>query len=479
LLTARDEPSPVCAVGQVGTCSSRSEELSGVTAISAGVYTGLALLSNGEVAAWGENYYGELGNGSASGPEVCDTHPCSTDPVHVEHITEATAVSAGWYQSMALLKGGSVETWGTDTEANLGDGTMKAGFSDIYSDVPVFVCAVAHAGTCPNVGEQLTGVTSVAAGGQKGLVRLGSGHAADWGSNEGGGLGLGTMSGPETCEGGPCSEDPMEVHNLSEVIGISSDTSGLEGSSLALLKDGNVTSWGGSNLGDGVSGARDEPVGVCAVEHVGTCPNPGEYLTGATAVSTDGFTDSMAIAPVSECLPTTAQWYSDGHLICERTEVSTKGKLTLEIDGSEASVTCKVSDLEVLENPGTDGPGRGTITEFVLSHCKAKGTTVCPRGEILEVLANAPWSTELSTESPIRDEVSGVELQVVCRSGAAEAEYDRLTGTLEPEVKNSALVFAAGSGELAETRSAAKATISGSDKMKGPKKDTKITAETP
>jgi hypothetical protein len=51
----------------------------------------------------GENYYGQLGNGTTNGSPV---------PVLVSGITNAIAVAAGYTGSCALLSGGSVVCWG-------------------------------------------------------------------------------------------------------------------------------------------------------------------------------------------------------------------------------------------------------------------------------------------------------------------------------------------------------------------------------
>jgi alpha-tubulin suppressor-like RCC1 family protein len=58
--------------------------LSGVTAISSGGDSPCALLSGGAVECWGDNTYGELGNGSSTGPDTCYGDPCSTRPVTVQ-----------------------------------------------------------------------------------------------------------------------------------------------------------------------------------------------------------------------------------------------------------------------------------------------------------------------------------------------------------------------------------------------------------
>jgi alpha-tubulin suppressor-like RCC1 family protein/sugar lactone lactonase YvrE len=97
--------------------------LSEVTAISSGLNSSLALLSNGRVKAWGGGESGQLGDGSTAD---------QTTPVEVANITEGTAVAQGFGEhSMAALKSGNVEDWGEGTKGQLGNGAMN------NSDVPV------------------------------------------------------------------------------------------------------------------------------------------------------------------------------------------------------------------------------------------------------------------------------------------------------------------------------------------------------
>jgi alpha-tubulin suppressor-like RCC1 family protein len=69
---------------------------SGITQISAGENHVLALRSDGTVEAWGDNFCGELGNGT-NDPAV----PNPT-PVQVVGLGSVTAVSAGYYFSVAI-----------------------------------------------------------------------------------------------------------------------------------------------------------------------------------------------------------------------------------------------------------------------------------------------------------------------------------------------------------------------------------------
>ena len=95
---------------------------SGVTAIAAGAYHGCAIV-NGGVQCWGENDFGELGNGTAVDSSV---------PVSVVGIPSgATAITAGTYHVCAIVNGGEM-CWGYGFDGELGNGTSRTS-----SDVPV------------------------------------------------------------------------------------------------------------------------------------------------------------------------------------------------------------------------------------------------------------------------------------------------------------------------------------------------------
>ena len=241
--------------------------LSGVTAISAGGCGrfaeghSLALLSNGRVMAWGDNEYGQLGDGNAANSDV---------PVEVSGLKEVVAISAGEFFSLALLKNGTVLAWGRNNLGQLGDGSTQD------SDVPVVV-------------QQLSGATAISAGGCGGfpeghsLALLGNGTVKSWGYNAFGELGDGNATN---------SDVPVEVSGLTGVTAISAGGS----HSLALRETGTVAAWGGNyagQLGTGSTAGSDVPVEVAG-------------LSAATSISAGAF-HSLALigAPAAPPSPPT------------------------------------------------------------------------------------------------------------------------------------------------------------------------------
>jgi hypothetical protein len=98
--------------------------MTNATAIAVGDDLACALLSAGGIACWGDNYEGELGDGTTGGPDSCaGLAPCSTTPLPVSGITNATAISTNGDEACALLSGGSVDCWGGNAVGQLGDGT--------------------------------------------------------------------------------------------------------------------------------------------------------------------------------------------------------------------------------------------------------------------------------------------------------------------------------------------------------------------
>jgi alpha-tubulin suppressor-like RCC1 family protein len=85
--------------------------LTGVRALAlAGDYA-CALLSQGNVACWGDNQYGTLGDGTTTDVP---------SPTMVPGLSDVNAIAAGTEHACALENDGSVWCWGLDTEDELG-----------------------------------------------------------------------------------------------------------------------------------------------------------------------------------------------------------------------------------------------------------------------------------------------------------------------------------------------------------------------
>jgi YD repeat-containing protein len=100
--------------------------LSNVVQVSAGWKHAVALTSTGAVWTWGDNTYGQLGNGvtSTTGMNI---------PFQVPGLSNVLAVSGGDRFTAILKSDGTVWTWGWNGFGQLGDGT----FTDRSSPVQV------------------------------------------------------------------------------------------------------------------------------------------------------------------------------------------------------------------------------------------------------------------------------------------------------------------------------------------------------
>ena len=120
----------------------------GAATIAAGSNFTVALQSDGTLWAWGDNTYGELGNGTTTN---------AATPTRIGGGTTWSAVAAGSNFTVALQSDGTLWAWGDNTYGELGNGTTTnaatpthIGGGTTWSAVAVgsnFTVAVASNGT--------------------------------------------------------------------------------------------------------------------------------------------------------------------------------------------------------------------------------------------------------------------------------------------------------------------------------------------
>lgn len=194
-------------------------------AVSAGASHTCSLTSNGSVKCWGDNSYGELGDG---------TNISSNIPVNVLGLNnDIIALTSGNNHNCVLTNNGAVKCWGSNWGSTLGDGTS------IYSNLPV------------EVNNLSSGIIAIVSGGYHNCALTSSGGVKCWGFNGDGELGDGTYTD---------QSNPVDVIGLSS--GVVAMSAG-ESHSCALTSEGQVKCWGyngGGALGDGTT--IDSPVPV-------------------------------------------------------------------------------------------------------------------------------------------------------------------------------------------------------------------------
>ena len=96
------------------------QDIEDVISISAGYYHSMALTSDGTVFTWGYNECGQLGNGAWSQKQ--------STPVAVPGIEDVISIpAAGYGHSMALTRDGNVFAWGDNEYGQLGNGEIGHG----------------------------------------------------------------------------------------------------------------------------------------------------------------------------------------------------------------------------------------------------------------------------------------------------------------------------------------------------------------
>ena len=204
------------------------EGLSGVSAIVLGNSHSCALMTTGGVKCWGDNYNGQLGDGSKTKRH----HPVDVDGLS----SGVSAITLGHGHSCALMTTGGVKCWGYNHHGQLGNGNTK------NQSHPVDVDGLS------------SGVTAIALGSYHSCALMTTGVVKCWGWNSHGQL-LGDDSTTEILR-------PLDISDLSN--GVSTIALGWAHTCALMTTDG-VKCWGqneSGQLGDGTTTKRHVPVDV-------------------------------------------------------------------------------------------------------------------------------------------------------------------------------------------------------------------------
>ncbi|HEY4810458.1 MAG TPA: hypothetical protein VIH71_05300 [Solirubrobacteraceae bacterium] len=216
--------------------------LSGVKAISAADSHALALLENGIVEAWGNNNYGQLGNGKGGVEQK--TGERQNVPKVVAGLAGVIAIASGGGSNFALLANHTVMAWGENAHGQLGIGELgpEACVNEIKQVLP---CSTRPRMVLTASGMPLEHVAAVTAGQKSTYALLTDGHVMAWGANNMGQLGT----------GGPL----LHVNLVPEEVKSAGTGAALGGvgavsagafDALALLASGQTYGWGAVGKGE-------------------------------------------------------------------------------------------------------------------------------------------------------------------------------------------------------------------------------------
>lgn len=319
--------------GQLGNGASASSSVpvavdaSGVMAgktivgIAAGANHSLALASDGSVYAWGDNFFGQLGDWSGTDSSV---------PVVADVVDNIIQIAASAWTSYALAADGTVYSWGRGDAGQLGNNTTSHSLHPVEA-------------TTSGVGAELDGKQVVQIAGSTGddfvSVLTDEGTVHSWGSNSDGQRGTGVVGGsqlvPSAAAGGAIAgKQIMQIATGAYHV-------------VAVDDEGKVYAWGDNQRGQlGDASTTDSPTPLAvqtggvidgkvmasvaasgfasyAVADSGTLYSWGYNVDGQLArdtspfpeVSTPGATAVTNVSQVSGGLSYALAFTTDGHVL--------------------------------------------------------------------------------------------------------------------------------------------------------------------
>ena len=229
--------------------------------LAAGIDHTCVLFATGRVRCWGDNASGQLGTGNNT------AQLSAASAVDVTGLSDAVAITAGLFHTCAIRATGRLLCWGANESGQLGNDTTANRNS-------------------PDQIANLENVIDVVAGAAHTCALLANGTTRCWGNNAAGALGNGRFD---------SSLVPVEVSGLSNVKAISAG--GFH--TCAVRADATTHCWGDNSsgqLGDGTTTNRSLPVAVAALpaDAVTVAAGNGHtcVLRGNGTMSCWGFNDA-------------------------------------------------------------------------------------------------------------------------------------------------------------------------------------------
>ena len=351
-----------------------------IVAISADHSHSLALCSDGTVFAWGNNDFGQLGDGTLTSRNV----PVEVDRSGILAGKKIIEVSCGSLHSLVLCSDGTLAAWGYNYYGQLGDGTTA------NSGVPVRINQTGVLGG--------KSVARISGGGISSFAICADGALASWGNNTYGQLGIGSFKN---------SNVPVNVNTSGVLAGKTVvAVSGGSDHSLALCSDGTLAAWGYNGygqLGDGTNTHRNVPVAV----------NQSDVLAGKTIVAVSGGgAHSLALAAYAPSAALASLVPSNGELSPAFSPAvasytlsvpHTTTSITFTPTAGESTDTIKVNGVTVASGTASPviplSPGENTITIDVSNYSTTTYTVVVTRIATLEASFSSADSIPLTADS--------------------------------------------------------------------------------
>ena len=366
-----------------------------VVAVAAGQYHNLALCSDGTFAAWGYNFYGQLGNNSTTQSNV----PVSVNTSGVLSGKTITAIACGNYQSYALCSDGTLASWGYNGNGELGNN--GTGFSTL--PVTVDQSGVLAGKT----------ISAIFAGSFHGLALCSDGTVAGWGLNAYGQLGNNTIQ----SAGVPVLVDTSGVLAGKTIVSVATGAY----HTMALCADGTIAAWGSNSngeLGEGDSLSSQIPV---AVDSSGVLA--GRSVVGISAgavhslarcadgtIAAWGYNGGGELGNSSTVSSRVPVAVSSSNLVPSQTYVSAntgsaaQHSLALVAAPPLPVVTTfaatQITGTGAVINGGVNASGSGTVPEFDYGPTSAFGSNIAGTPSPVNGISPVPVSAVLTGLNP-------------------------------------------------------------------------------